>query len=189
MFWRSPHWLSAWDKAFLSGLFRLSKFESDEVEKVVYLLLSQGCIRLSTSPWDSPVYFASKKDRKLRLLRWSPSWKQENRLELLSHSPPWRSHWQDSRFLKSFIYLISGLRTSRSENSSTWYSQNCLCYPIWSFWISRHSLWSHEGSLYIPDSDELTPEALTLRFCLIFSSNTLNTFDKYWQFWERISWT
>jgi hypothetical protein len=34
-------------------------------------------------------------------------------------------------------------------------AQNCLCYPIWSFWIPRRSLWS---------LDELT--TYTLRFCL-----------------------
>ena len=47
-----------------------------------------------------------------------------------------------------------------------WYSQECICYPIWSFWIPHRSLWSHEGSLDIPDADELTPGTVTLRFCL-----------------------
>ena len=52
------------------------------------------------------------------------------------------------------------------QNSPTWYSQDCICNLIWSFWIPHRSLWSHWCSLDIPDADELTPGILTLRFCL-----------------------
>lgn len=53
-------------KPFARAPYRLSKFEADEVEKVVHDLLTQGLIRPSTSPWAAPVLFAPKKDGKLR---------------------------------------------------------------------------------------------------------------------------
>ena len=53
-------------KPFSRAPYRLSKFETDEVEKVVHELLSQRHIQPSKSPWAAPVLFAPKKDGKLR---------------------------------------------------------------------------------------------------------------------------
>jgi hypothetical protein len=53
-------------KPFSRAPYRLSKFETDEVEKLVHELLSHGHIQPSKSPWAAPVLFARKKDGKLR---------------------------------------------------------------------------------------------------------------------------
>ena len=48
------------------GLYRMSHTELEEVKTQVEKLLEQGFIRLSISPWRSPVLFASKKEGRLR---------------------------------------------------------------------------------------------------------------------------
>jgi hypothetical protein len=53
-------------KPYARTPYRLSKFESEEMQKIVEELLVQGLIRPSTSPWAAPVLFAPKKDGKLR---------------------------------------------------------------------------------------------------------------------------
>jgi len=53
-------------KPFSRASYRLSKFETDEPEKVVAEILSQGNIRSSTYPWAAPVLFTPKEDGKLR---------------------------------------------------------------------------------------------------------------------------
>jgi len=53
-------------KPYARTPYRLSKFETEEMQKIVEELLGQGLIRPSTSPWAAPVLFAPKKDGKLR---------------------------------------------------------------------------------------------------------------------------
>ncbi len=53
-------------KPMKKGLYRMSLTELEETKRQVAKLLEQGFVRPSTSPWASPVLFASKKDGGLR---------------------------------------------------------------------------------------------------------------------------
>ena len=52
--------LTPGSKPFSRAPYRLYKFETDEVEKVVHELLSQGHIQPSKSPWAALVLFAPR---------------------------------------------------------------------------------------------------------------------------------
>jgi hypothetical protein len=47
--------------------FRVSPAEMDELKKQLSLLIENGLIRPSVSPWSAPVLFAPKKDAGLRM--------------------------------------------------------------------------------------------------------------------------
>ena len=48
-------------------LHRMGPVESQELKVQIQELLDKGFIRLNTSPWGTPIMFAKKKDKTLRL--------------------------------------------------------------------------------------------------------------------------
>jgi len=161
----------------------------------------ESCARTSLSMLYSPEYiskaasvlFDPKKDGKLRFCVDS---RALNKQTVRSYFPfPNLTSWLTRlKVLDSFLYLISCLCT-RGQNIPT---QDCLFYPIWSFWIPRRSLWTHERSLDVPDCHEHFPGTL---ISFLFTSmtswssagttknSTLKTMYKCWQSWETINCT
>ena len=111
--WRITWMLEAgnYRRLYISPSYRLPKTLPPERLWITTLICCLGQSLSLETPTDSP----SLTPMRLRKLctNFSPK-KDEKHPELLAHSPHWRSDSQE-------------------------YSQNCLCYPIWSFWIPRRS--------------------------------------------------
>ena len=88
---------------------RMTPFELQELKVQLQELLDKGFIRPSTSPWGTPVLFAKKKDRTLRLCI---DYRQLNRVTIKNRYPLSRIDDLFDQLRGARVYSKIDLRTS-----------------------------------------------------------------------------